>query len=92
MFSDNYSKQFLYLPLSVDSVSRRTGEIAEYVRNQLFGKLRGKLFFIQLDGAADRNKDAHFIPYVQFYKGMSAVEELLFCKPIDLKVIVLAYI
>ncbi|GFW05428.1 SCAN domain-containing protein 3 [Trichonephila clavipes] len=52
---------------------------------QLFGKLRDKLFSIQLDEATDSNKDAHFMAYVRFWDGMSAVEELLFCKPIKLK-------
>ncbi|GFU33195.1 uncharacterized protein TNCV_4156981 [Trichonephila clavipes] len=34
---------------------------------QLFGKLRDKLFSIQLDEATDSNKDAHFIAYVRFW-------------------------
>ncbi|GFU87414.1 SCAN domain-containing protein 3 [Trichonephila clavipes] len=40
---------------------------------------------MQLDEATDSNKDAHFMAYVRFWDGMSAVEELLFCKPIKLK-------
>ncbi|GFT40069.1 hypothetical protein TNCV_2170901 [Trichonephila clavipes] len=31
-----------------------------------------------LDEATDSNKDAHFMAYVRFWDGMSAVEELLF--------------
>ncbi|GFY12595.1 SCAN domain-containing protein 3 [Trichonephila clavipes] len=59
------------------------------VEQQLFGKLRDKLFSIQLDEATDSNKDTHFIAYVRFWNGMSAVE-LLFCKPIKLKATAIA--
>ncbi|GFT48719.1 uncharacterized protein TNCV_594961 [Trichonephila clavipes] len=46
---------------------RRIDDIAEDVEQQLFGKLRDKLFSIQLDEATDSNKDAHFIAYVRFW-------------------------
>ncbi|GFV64019.1 zinc finger MYM-type protein 6 [Trichonephila clavipes] len=78
------------IPLSNDTVSRRIDDISEDVEQQLFGKLRDKLFSIQLDEATDSNKDAHFIAYVRFWDGMSAVEELLFCKPIKLKATAIA--
>ncbi|GFU91207.1 uncharacterized protein TNCV_4925371 [Trichonephila clavipes] len=57
----------LSIPLSNDTVSRRIDDIAEDVEQQLFGKLRDKLFSIQLDEATDSNKDAHFIAYVRFW-------------------------
>ncbi|GFV07287.1 SCAN domain-containing protein 3 [Trichonephila clavipes] len=85
MFGDNFAKELQSIPLSNDTVSRRINDIAEDVEQQLFGKLRDKLFSIQLDEATDSNKDAHFIAYVRFWDSMSAVEELLFCKPIKLK-------
>ncbi|GFU72700.1 SCAN domain-containing protein 3 [Trichonephila clavipes] len=53
--------------LSNDTVSRRIDDISEDVEQQLFGKLRDKLFSIQLDEATDSNKDAHFIAYVRFW-------------------------
>ncbi|GFS87994.1 SCAN domain-containing protein 3 [Trichonephila clavipes] len=83
-------KSLQSIPLSNDTVSRRIDDIAEDVEQQLFGKLRDKLFSIQLDEATDSNKDAHFIAYVRFWDGMSAVEELLFCKPIKLKTTAIA--
>ncbi|GFX63121.1 SCAN domain-containing protein 3 [Trichonephila clavipes] len=43
-----------------------------------------------LGEATDSNKDVHFIAYVRFWDGMSAVEELLFCKPIKLKATAIA--
>ncbi|GFT40404.1 zinc finger MYM-type protein 6 [Trichonephila clavipes] len=89
MFGDNFAKELQSIPLSNDSVSRRIDDIAEDVEQQLFGKLRDK-FSIQLDEATDSNKDAHFIAYVRFWDGMSAVEELLFCKPIKLKATAIA--
>ncbi|GFU51163.1 protein FAM200B [Trichonephila clavipes] len=82
MFGDNFVKELKSIPLSNDIVSRQMDDIAEDVEQQLYGKLHDKLFSVQLDEATDSNKDAHFIAYVRFRDGMSAVEELLFCKPI----------
>ncbi|GFX56512.1 zinc finger MYM-type protein 6 [Trichonephila clavipes] len=90
MFGDNCTKELQSIPLSNGTVSSRIDDIAEEVEQQLFGKLRDKMFSIQLDEATDSNKDAHFIAYVQFWDGMSAVEELLFCKPIKLKATAIA--
>ncbi|GFS99051.1 zinc finger MYM-type protein 6 [Trichonephila clavipes] len=90
MFGDNFAKELQSIPLSNDTLSRRIDDIAEDVEQQLFGKLRDKLFSIQLDEATDSNKDAHFIAYVRFWDGMSAVKELLFCKPIKLKATAMA--
>ncbi|GFU40053.1 zinc finger MYM-type protein 6 [Trichonephila clavipes] len=90
MFGDDFAKELQSIPLSNDTVSRRIDDISEDVEQQLFGKLRDKLFSIQLDEATDSNKDAHFIAYVRFWDGISAVEELLFCKPIKLKATAIA--
>ncbi|GFV87774.1 hypothetical protein TNCV_780561 [Trichonephila clavipes] len=61
MFRDNFAKELLSIPLSNDTASRRIDEIAEDVEQQLFGKLRSKLFSIQLDETTNSNKNAHFI-------------------------------
>ncbi|KAK4871892.1 hypothetical protein RN001_016016 [Aquatica leii] len=79
MFGDNFAKQLQSIPLSNDTVARRIGDIAEDVQHQLFKKLRDKF-----------NKNAHLIAYVRFCDGTSAIEELLFCKPIELKATALA--
>ncbi|GFT80817.1 zinc finger BED domain-containing protein 5 [Trichonephila clavipes] len=76
MFGDNFAKELQSIPLSNDTVSRRIDDISEDVEQQLFGKLRDKLFSIQLDEATDSNKDAHFIAYVRFWdEGLSTTEE-----------------
>ncbi|XP_072377896.1 protein FAM200A-like [Diabrotica undecimpunctata] len=90
MFGDNFAKKLESIPLSNDTVARRICDIAEDVQDQLLGKLRDKLFSIQLDEATDSNKNAHFIAYVRFCDGISLVEEPLFCKPINLKATSLA--
>ncbi|XP_031333855.1 zinc finger BED domain-containing protein 5-like [Photinus pyralis] len=90
MFGDTFAKKLESIPLSNDTVARRIGDMAEDVQHQLRGKLRDKLFSIQLDEATDSNKDAHLIAYVRFSDGISVVEELLFCKPIELKATALA--
>ncbi|GFW67281.1 histone-lysine N-methyltransferase SETMAR [Trichonephila clavipes] len=64
MFGDNFAKELQSIPLSNDTVSRRIDDIAEDVEQQLFGKLRDKVFSIQLDEATDSNKDAHFIAWI----------------------------
>ncbi|GFT01631.1 uncharacterized protein TNCV_4204751 [Trichonephila clavipes] len=63
MFGDNFAKELQSIPLSNDTTSHRIDDIAEDVEKQLFGKLRDKLFSIQLDKATDSNKDAHFIAF-----------------------------
>lgn len=90
MFGDNFAKQLHSIPLSNDTVARRIDDIADDVQHQLFEKFRDKLFSIQLDEATDSNKDAHLIAYVRFCDGTSAVEEVLFCKPIELSATALA--
>ncbi|GFU35909.1 uncharacterized protein TNCV_4030211 [Trichonephila clavipes] len=67
MFGENFAKELQSIPLSNDTVFHRIDDIAEDVEQQLFGKLRDKLFSIQLDEATDSNKDAHFIAYVRFW-------------------------
>ncbi|GFW25813.1 zinc finger BED domain-containing protein 5 [Trichonephila clavipes] len=93
MFGDNFAKELQSISLSNDTVSRQIDDIAEDVEQQLFGKLRDKLFSIQLDEATDSNKDAHFIAYVRFWdasyewvrdpfqntpEGLSTTEEEIF--------------
>ncbi|GFX20176.1 zinc finger BED domain-containing protein 5 [Trichonephila clavipes] len=93
MFGDNFAKELQFIPLSNDTVSRRIDDIAEDVEQQLFGKLRDKLFSIPLDEATDSNKDAHFIAYVRVWdasyewvrdpfqntpEGLSTTEEEIF--------------
>ncbi|GFX12626.1 SCAN domain-containing protein 3 [Trichonephila clavipes] len=65
----NFAKDAVHTLISNDTVSRRIDDIAEDVEQQLFGKLRDKLFSIQLDEATYSNKDAHFIAYVRFWDG-----------------------
>nr|XP_022910904.1 zinc finger BED domain-containing protein 5-like [Onthophagus taurus] len=90
MFGDNFAKQLQSIPLSNDTVARRIGDIAEDVQHQLLEKFYDKLFSIQLDDATDSNEDAHLIADVWFCDRISALEELLFCKPIELKATALA--
>ncbi|GFX31357.1 hypothetical protein TNCV_2061721 [Trichonephila clavipes] len=54
-FGDNFAKELQFIPLSNDTVARRNEDIAEGVEQQPFGKLRDKLFSIQLDEATDSN-------------------------------------
>ncbi|GFW73521.1 SCAN domain-containing protein 3 [Trichonephila clavipes] len=72
MFGDNFAKVLQSIHLSNDTVSRPIYDISEDVEQQLFGKLRDKLFSIQLDEATDINKDAHSIAYVLFWDAMLA--------------------
>ncbi|GFX15874.1 zinc finger BED domain-containing protein 5 [Trichonephila clavipes] len=67
MFGDNFAKKLQSIPLSNDTVSRRIDDIAEDVEQRLFGKLRDKLFSIQLEEATDSNKNAHFIAKLELW-------------------------
>ncbi|GFV15303.1 SCAN domain-containing protein 3 [Trichonephila clavipes] len=78
MIGDNYAKELQSMSLSNDTVSRRIDDIAEDVEQQLLGKLRDKLFLIQLDKATDSDKNVHFIAYVgKNFKKYSFAEDNL---------------
>ncbi|GFT04623.1 SCAN domain-containing protein 3 [Trichonephila clavipes] len=64
---DNFAKELQSISLSNDTVFRLIDDIVEDVEQQLLGKLRDKLFSIQLEDATDRNKEAHFISYVRLW-------------------------
>ncbi|CAH2013288.1 unnamed protein product [Acanthoscelides obtectus] len=93
--ASHYIGEELILPAAIkisilnDTVARQIGDKAEDIQHQQLGKLRNKLFSI-LDEATDSNKDAHLIAYVQFCACMSVVEEVLFCKSIELNATALA--
>jgi hypothetical protein len=81
MISESAGKLLSKVPLSNNTISRRIQHIAEDLNDQLFEKLKGKKFGLQLDEAKDNN-DAHLICYVGCIDGNNIVEDLLFCKSI----------
>jgi hypothetical protein len=66
------------LPLSNNTVNRRTDEISQDVENQLVLKLRKK-FSIQMDKSTIRDGEAVLISYVRYIDKDEFVEEFLFC-------------
>lgn len=83
MIGESAGKLISKVPLSNNTISRRIQHIAEDLNDQLIEKMKGKEFGLQLDEVTDSNKDAHLICYVRFLDDSTIVEDLLFCKPIN---------
>lgn len=49
LFGEIFPKKLQYISLSNDIIGRQFGDMADGGQHQLFAKLRGKLFSIQLD-------------------------------------------
>ena len=60
--------------------------MAEDIHDQLIDQMKEREFSLQLDEATDNSRDAHLICYARFvdFSEQNLVEELLFCKPIEL--------
>ena len=71
--------------LSDNTMCCQIGEMAQDIYDQLIDKMKQQEFGLQLDKATDGSRDAHLIN-VQFvdFSNQKLVEELLFCKPIEL--------
>ncbi|GFX00309.1 hypothetical protein TNCV_1273041 [Trichonephila clavipes] len=78
MFGDNFAKELQSIPLSNDTVFRQIDDIAEDVEQQLFGKLRDKLFQFSLTRQQIAIKMLISLRMFDFGMVMSAVEEVLF--------------
>ena len=74
------------VPLSDVTTSRRMGDITQDIQDQLIDEMKQPEFGLQLDKATDGSRNAHLICYVRFvdFSNQKLVEELLFCKPIEL--------
>ena len=74
------------VPLSNNTVCRRIGDMALDIHDQLIDRMKEREFSLQLDEATDSSQDAHLICYVRFvdFSEHNLVEELLFCKSIEL--------
>ena len=85
MIEEGAAEKLKLLPLSNDTVCRRIGDMALHIYDQLINRMKEREFSLQLDEATD-SQDAHLICYLRFvdFSEHNLVEELLFCKPIEL--------
>ena len=86
MIGEGAAEKLKLAPLSIDTVCRRIGDMALDIYDQLIDRIKQREFSLQLDEATDGSRNAHLICYVRFvdFSEHSLVEELLFCKPIEL--------
>ena len=86
MIGEEAAEKLKLVPLSNDTMCRRIGDMAEDIHDQLIDQMKQREFGLQLDEATDGSRDAHLICYVRFvdFSEQNLVEELLFCKPIEL--------
>ena len=74
------------VPLSDNTMCRPIGGVAQDIHDQLIDEMKQREFGLRLNEATDGSRDAHLICYVGFidFSIQKLVEELLFCKPIEL--------
>ena len=85
MLGEGAAEKLKLVPLSNDTVCRRS-DMALDIHDQLIDRMKEREVSLQLDEATDSSQDAHLICYVGFvdFSEHNLVEELLFCKPIEL--------
>ena len=73
-------------PLSNYTMRRRIGDMAEIIQDQLIDQIKQRDCGVQLDEATDGSQDANLICYIWIvsFSKQNLMEELLFCKPIEL--------
>ena len=86
MIGEGAAEKLKMVPPSDDTVCRRIGDVAQSIHDQLIDEMKQREFGLQLDEATDGGRNAHMICYVRFvdFSNQKLVEELLFCKPIEL--------
>ncbi len=71
-------KKLAKIPLSNNTVKRHIATISEDVRDQLFARLHGNNFALQIDESTDVSKMAQFLAYVR-YEWENEIKEDFFC-------------
>ena len=85
MIGEGAAEKLKLVLLSNDTVCHQIGDMALDIHDQLIDQMKQREFGLQLDEATDGSRDTHLICYVRFvdFSLHSLVEELLFCKPIE---------
>ena len=86
MIGEGAAQKLILVPLSNDTMCRRINDMAEDIYGQLIDQMKEREFSLQLDEATNNSRDVHLICYVRFgdFSEQNLVEELLFCKLIEL--------
>ena len=86
MIGEGAAEKLKMVPLSDVTKCCRIGDMAQGIYDQPIDEMKQREFGLQLDEATDGSRDAHLICYVWFvdFSNQKLVEELLFCKTIEL--------
>jgi zinc finger BED domain-containing protein 5/7/8/9 len=80
VLGEKAAKKLDKIPLSNNTVSRRTDDIALQIKNSLIEMIRKSRFYaLQLDESNDMSKFAELMAYVRFEDDGKIKEEYLFC-------------
>ena len=83
MIGESVAQKLKVVPLSNNTIRRRTEKISDDINDQLIAKMRGNGFSLQLDESTTSTSDngAYLICYIRFVDNNdNIVEDMLFCK------------
>jgi hypothetical protein len=81
MFANKLLKYIDLIPLSNDTVGRRTNDMAGNVESQLIERVKkGPYYALQIDETADIANDANLMRYVRYAYDSNIHDDILFCR------------
>ena len=86
MIGDGAEKKLAPVPLSNNTIQRRTSDMAEDIKQQVVAEMQPapfKMHAIQLDGSTDVARCAQLFVFVQYIKDGDFKEEFSFCHALE---------
>jgi hypothetical protein len=80
MLGDGAGKEIFLVPLSNDTISRRTDDMSSDIQSYVFEKLSGcRVFSLQLDESTDIGQKCQLLSYIRFVDQDSIIEQFFSC-------------
>lgn len=83
MYDEKAAKEVSKIPLSNDTVARRIRELSEFVKTELFSRLKSREFALQMDESTDVAGLAVLLVFVRYEFERSIEEDLLICEALE---------